>query len=219
MEWNLTTILVLITTLLVGYGLGLLEAYLRNSWKLKEARQKIEELQIAAEGAVPPTGQIPSALQVWINPDQSLVVSLDGSRLENPETGDASQRRRLITLIARLRPWVEGGPAAPVSKKDLLPIKPGAFPLNPTSTPVDAGTAPEPSPATAGKSMVQQIDAVLQELLEGTSLARKRIMLLDSPGGGILVKVGNDQYESIDAVPDDGIQSLIRQAVTKWEKG
>ena len=79
MEWNLGTILILIVVLLVGYGLGLLEAYLRNSGKLKEAQREIAELQAAKENAIPDSTTTTSALTVDLNPDQSIDIKLDGS--------------------------------------------------------------------------------------------------------------------------------------------
>jgi hypothetical protein len=219
MEWNLTTILVLIGTLLTGYGLGLLEAHLRNSSQIKDARQKIAELEAGNAGEKSSPASAPSALQVWMNPDQTLAIELDGEHLDSPDKGNPGQRRRLITLIARLRPWVEGGPIAPGPKEEKqLNKTSSSIPLLQPKL-VEPGSEPEQPSITAGKSIVQQIDTVLQDLLEGTPLAAKRIMLLESPTGGILVKVGNDQYESIDAVPEAGIQALIRQAVAKWEKG
>ncbi len=219
MEWNLITTIVLIVSLLVGYGLGLLEAYLRNSGKLKDAQERIATLEVGNEVTNQSPAQKPAALQVRMNPDQTLDVELDGRHLESPASGNPEQRRRLITLLARIRPWVEGGPMAPEPRSDEPSIKPASFTQLQMSKPADINAETEKPPSQNGKSMVQQIDTVLQKILQGTPFESKKIMLLESPGGGILVKVGNKQYESIDAVPDADIQALLRQAVTTWEKG
>jgi hypothetical protein len=219
MEWNLITTVVLIVSLLVGYGLGLLEAHLRNSGKLKEAQEKITSLEAGSEGSQSAPAQKAAALQVWMDPDQTLNVALDGKRLESPEAGNPEQRRRLITLLTRIRPWVEGNPIAPESRSGEIKSKPASLSQPQTLQHADLSLDSEKIPDQGAKSMVQQIDAILQKLIEGTPFESKKIMLLESPGGGILVKVGKNQYESIDAVPDADIQVLLRQAVTKWEKG
>jgi hypothetical protein len=65
---------------------------------------------------------------------------------------------------------------------------------------------------------VAQIDDVLQSRLVGTPLAAKRIRLGETPGGGVLVYIGTDRYEGIDAVPDPEAVAAIRAAISEWEK-
>jgi hypothetical protein len=219
MEWNLGTILILIVVLLVGYGLGLLEAYLRNSGKLKEAQREIAELQAAKENAIPDSTTTTSALSVDLNPDQSIDIKLDGSGLIEPQSVSSEQRRRLISLLGKMRPWVEGGPVmttpmasqtSTISTNSLQSVPtPNAETITDDKTPV----------SQQDKSMIKQIDDILQKLMEGTPLESRRIMLLESMTGGVLVQVGNEQYDGIDSVPDAEIQTAIRQAVAKWENG
>ncbi len=69
----------------------------------------------------------------------------------------------------------------------------------------------------APKSIVGQINDILQEKVEGTSFEYRRIRLVESPTG-VMVQVGPDKYADINAVPDEEIRSLIRAAAAEWEK-
>jgi hypothetical protein len=41
---------------------------------------------------------------------------------------------------------------------------------------------------------------------------------MELPTKGLVVMVGLQQYEEVDAVPDPEIRALIRQSVDEWEK-
>jgi hypothetical protein len=40
---------------------------------------------------------------------------------------------------------------------------------------------------------------------------------MEFPNKGMVVLIGLDQYEGIDAVPDENIRALLRAAVAEWE--
>ena len=67
-------------------------------------------------------------------------------------------------------------------------------------------------------SIVEQVDAILQELLESSPLKDQNIRLTEMPNKGVTVWVGNEYYEGINAVPDENIKRLIRLAVKNWEE-
>jgi hypothetical protein len=69
------------------------------------------------------------------------------------------------------------------------------------------------------KSIVEQIDDVLQARLAPTVFAQQDIHLIEIPGGGVGVQIDRDRYEGVDAVPNPEIQALIRLAVADWDKG
>ena len=76
-------------------------------------------------------------------------------------------------------------------------------------------------PATlvvAEKSIVMQIEDILQDMLSGTSLDHKGIHLIEDPSRGVLVNIGSEQFEGIKSVPYPEIKAVIRSAVTAWEK-
>ncbi len=76
----------------------------------------------------------------------------------------------------------------------------------------DVGVPPPPA-----KSIVAQIDEILQELLKGTAQENRGIRLMELPGKGMVVMVGLNQYQGVDEVPDEEIRGLIRSAVSEWE--
>lgn len=103
-------------------------------------------------------------------------------------------------------------PARPVPRAEVVPtLKPAGKgkPANLTKEEIAAAKAP--------KSMVAQIEDILQDMLEGTPYAQRGIHLTEDPARGVMVQVGLDHYEGIEAVPDAEIKALIRSAVEKWE--
>jgi hypothetical protein len=68
------------------------------------------------------------------------------------------------------------------------------------------------------KSITAQIDEILQEMLKESDRENQAIRLVEDPGGGVIVMVGLEHYDGVDAVPDPEIRSLIRSAVAEWER-
>jgi hypothetical protein len=67
-------------------------------------------------------------------------------------------------------------------------------------------------------TMAGQIDEILQKKLENTPYENSSIRLVDTPSQGVVVKVGLNQYDGVESVPDETIRNLIRDAVAEWEK-
>ncbi len=67
-------------------------------------------------------------------------------------------------------------------------------------------------------SIVEQVDAILQEILETSPLKEQNIRLTEMPNKGVTVWVGNEYFEGINAVPDENIKRIIRVAVKNWEE-
>lgn len=104
----------------------------------------------------------------------------------------------------------------------------------PVSTPTPAAPAPQPegpTPAvTVGsavrsapiekpraRTMVGQIEEVLQEMLPDSEYAGQNIHLDEEPGDGVVVWIGAQRFVGIDSVPDEGVKTLIQSAVRRWE--
>jgi hypothetical protein len=66
------------------------------------------------------------------------------------------------------------------------------------------------------KSLAEQVDEILQEKLLASPLREKKIRLVDLPGGGLVVMVGLEKYDGIDAVPDEQVRAVLREAVDEW---
>ena len=66
--------------------------------------------------------------------------------------------------------------------------------------------------------IVEMIDEVLQKKLEDSPLAGKKIRLEEGTVGEVVVFVGAIRYSGIDAVPDEQIKAIIREAIAEWNK-
>lgn len=73
------------------------------------------------------------------------------------------------------------------------------------------------TPDSGLKSVAAQVDAILQEKLNGTPLAARGIRLMEFRDKGMVVLVGLEKYSEVDSVPDPEIRSLIKEAVAAWE--
>jgi uncharacterized protein YajQ (UPF0234 family) len=72
-------------------------------------------------------------------------------------------------------------------------------------------------PVTRAKSIVEQVDDILQEILAEKGLVSKNIRLTEMPNKGVIVWTGKEFYEGIDSVPDEEVKGLIKLAVKRWE--
>jgi hypothetical protein len=85
--------------------------------------------------------------------------------------------------------------------KELNQIATGAFEEKPDTT----------------ASIVMQIDKVLQKLLADPKMKNRIIRLTEDPKTGVVVWVGFERFNGIDAVTDPEVKDLIQKAVNEWE--
>jgi hypothetical protein len=214
--------------LCVGAAIGGLIQRAQNRRSGPPARLEPNDSTVAREGDLP-------ILHAWKTQENKLWLEMDGARLESKEALQPEQRQRLINLLLELRPWLEtprpsaAAPAAAAPTPTPAPVAPAARPAVPATAP--SATTParkdekgkakveEIKPLPVMKSIVEQIDDVLQIKLVSSPYKDRKIGLVEGPGGAVIVKDGFNNYEGIEAVPDPEIQSLIRAAVAEWEKG
>jgi hypothetical protein len=164
-------------------------------------------------------------LRAWRTFSNKIWLEMDGSRIENKEALKPEQRQRLINLVLDLRTWLDAPrPAAPAPAPAPSVPEPATQPKPITIKPavVDRKkdkVVEETKPVLVLKSIVQQIDEVLQVKLLTSTYKDRKIALVEGPGGTVIVQDGANLYEGIDAVPDPEVKALIRLAVAEWEKG
>ena len=122
-------------------------------------------------------------------------------------------RKRLLSLLNLMRPWIENRPAAPAPTPVSVP-RPAAAPV---SRPAAAPAAKNKKPV-APLSIVGQIDEILQALLVSSPLVTRAIRLQESPEGGVIVWVGLQKFAGMGEVTDPEVQAILRTAIAEWEK-
>lgn len=230
--------------LLIGWLIGFFDSNARTAKKIREAEetakdaqtkldevQKVAEAQIANAAASAAPGI--TLLRLWMDNSEFVRLDLDGGTVDHSNL-DEQQRKRLINLMVTMRPWVEGrgeGVSAPppvsAAAQPLPPVMPPpvSFVQEPRVKPqpvtLQAIFAPKPAPQEepAGpRTMVEQIDAILQEKLEKSPLAGRRIRIFESPDEGVIVQVDGKKYLGVGEVPDPQVQAILRDATAEWEK-
>ncbi len=211
-------ILLAVIGVVMGFLLGALVFTLRRDSSPQPASRKVvlsdekDDLRIWREGK-----------------DASLVIEIEGASYHRESDLDAEQNRRLTSLINELHAFMRTPAPQPVpppaaQTESLKPVvtqtagEGKRTSLNPFQIFTRSLQPREKSePDEIDKSIVAQIDEILQESLEDTQFADQGIHLLEGPDQGMLIEVGRERYTDIEAVPDAEIRGLIRQAVSEWE--
>lgn len=94
-------------------------------------------------------------------------------------------------------------------------LKPPSF--NPLKSFVNYVQADAPRIEQKPDSIPAQVNAILQEMIEGTPLADKGVSMADWPNRGTVFIVGINVYDEIHKIPDPEIRMAIRNAVKQWE--
>lgn len=226
---SLTTLIFLFVVCLCG---GIAIGAMFGRAKKSETEPQDEQKQQEAELPPPPKslankGDV-EILRAWRDQGESIWLEMDGKRLESKNALDAGQKKRLLKLVLDLRPWLDVQPAAPAPAAAPRPqVQEMPRPAAPISRPSILSPRPpiaetesdDKKPKVSLKSIVEQIDEVLQQKLAGTVFEGREIRLLEGAGGAVIVQIKNERFDGIEAVPDAEIRGLIRQAVAEWEKG
>jgi hypothetical protein len=138
-----------------------------------------------------------------------IVLEMDGLTVKDRDALLPGQRLRLKRMLEELAGWPDEprpnppNPVAPVPDV-YAPIKAG----DPAAGRVDPGQ---------GRSIVEQIDSLLQTRLQSNPLSSRSIHLAEGSAGSVLIHDGMTIYEGIGSVPDPQLKALLQQAVEDWE--
>lgn len=154
----------------------------------------------------------------------SLITEVDGTAYSDEKSLSKSQRNELKRLAMNWAGWVMGSE----EKAELVKSAPTPVPTPPPPTPEPSRIEPQKTVATdkekktdkaeesKPKTMVEEIDEIAQEMIKGTQLENRGIRIVQDRMG-IVVWVGLDHYDGVDAVTDPEIQATLRKAVSEWE--
>ena len=172
-----------------------------------------------------PSSARPGAVVFWReSPGSPLQVEMEEQTFKAAGDLSPEQRRRLFALLGELARWFPSRPGSqtpPARVESAQPqVRPAAAqpePLKPRQTRPSL-SPPAPVPSGPARSIVEQINDVLQERIAGTPLAAQGLRLQDDLRQGLVVWLGIKHYPGIDAVPDPAVREVIRSAAKEWEQ-
>lgn len=240
---NLTpAIILIIVAAIVGYVLGIVDSRITASLKKKSDENAAASAAAAAQPAAEERNRLGEHTVLKVTIDQTLKwhLELDEARQDDPSAVSPEQRQRLINIITQIRPWIDGKTAQSNAPVQAAQPAPEPIPARTVSPVVQAQAAASSNTAPKvdvmrglrslltndvkapgfGKnsSIVAMIDEVLQAKLLGTSLLSQAIRLEEGAMGEVIVFVGRNSYNGVDAVPDPEIRAIIKSAISDWEK-
>lgn len=185
----------------------------------------------------PPAPDLVEAARIWRDRlSGQLVIEVDSKLYKIVGELNPILRDRLGIVSSELRAWLEDNPErsypapAPVNPRPsatlreqpdpetglrVEPARPSINPLRLFARAIQEMDKPKLDLSPA--SIAAQIDEILQSKLEDTLLEDRSIRLMELPGQGMVVMVGLEKYEDVDAIPDEEVRHLIREAVAEWE--
>jgi hypothetical protein len=144
-------------------------------------------------------------LQIWLNVDNIT------SRLGMDRAAEASNDRS------------SQSPVEPVLLEDRSPAAFESDVTEPVRVDVNEivtrAVNPKGKIKEKPRSIVEQVDEIVQKRLANSPYKNRLIRLVDAPGGGVEVLVDAKKYEGVGDVPDPEVRNFIQDCVKEWEKG
>ena len=159
---------------------------------------------------VPPQPQYPvDTLHIWHdNEKKQLVLKIRGNIFRSMDPLPAPEQKFMQQLLNYLHKWLNApAPAGAEIPQPVVPDTPAAV--------VSSVDLPEVD--LSHKSIVEQINDILQVKLQTSPLRERGISLTQTIDGGMAIYVGIEKYDSIDTVPDKDVEAIIRASVKEWE--
>jgi hypothetical protein len=185
------------------------------------------------KNAVAARPRLQEILRLWRDPDTGRVITEFQNRaIRDPHSLSQSERDYLVRLARDWSTWLGIPEAQPAPK---TADSPAAEPAVPAVEPEPVAPAPQPnmtalpvSPAAPAvppvtvaptpRSIVQQVDDILQEKLAAHPVPAPTIRLIEGPDKGVIVMVNGNKYVGIGSVTDPEALAIIRSAAAEWEQ-
>jgi hypothetical protein len=166
-----------------------------------------------------------------------LAVRMGDHLLTSSDQLSDAQRRNLNTTMKEWLVWLgfpvsQAASESPAMEAALVTPPPQGFaPVIPGEPPapeeiIAAAALADPANAQGKaksapekpKSIVEQIDEILQDKLRTSQVHNKGVRLVEDPKEGVVVWVGLEHYAGVDAVTDPEVKALLKTAVGEWER-
>jgi hypothetical protein len=197
---------VILVSVLFGFG-GLLLGFLLGSAWANRRNRSAETGETAAE---PEETSVDSSPKPVTNPEKPTPP------LPAPVVEEAppSPPVEVVPLPAPLLVKPEVQPAI-----STIASRPVEAVIEPVSRTAAIAQPKAPARSSAPLSIIEQINAIFDEMNDSTPLAERSIRLVQDPTLGVTERVGHEKYDGIDSVPDEEIRAALKAAVKKWEEG
>lgn len=189
-----------------------------------------EKKQLLKEGDLLPEGidreRHTALIRLWRGGDGTILVELNGRILTDVRQASTAQRLELEAVTEKWHKWLgvrfemPRRPEPP--KPQVEPVKapvsvPAASAPTPVAPAVEIPIGAAPKIVDRSKSMVEQIDDILQEMVSRSG-QQCSVKITQDIREGIIVWLDGGRYVGVDGVPNPAIQKLIRAAAAEWER-
>lgn len=163
---------------------------------------------------------------LWRDRDSgNLITEINGKAYTDEKSLNKSQRNDLKRLAMNWAGWIMGSEEKPETEKSTPPPQPATPPPTIQTPPIlpqavkeaEKGKKGEKVEEVKPKTMVEEIDEIAQGLIKGTPIESRGVRIMQEKMG-IVVWVGLDHFDGIDAVADPDIKAVLRKAVIEWEQ-
>ncbi len=167
-------------------------------------------------------------LRLWRSPAGRLIVELGGRRYRGrDEITDYPTAQRLINAAKDLNQFLNLTPSAPAKKPERerpvvkvsleeLASQPVKLPTMDIMKQMRYLREQSKKPEIQIKSIMDEINDILQSKIAGTPLAGRGLKVADGLHGGIFSLDGHD-YESLEELPDPEARDMVRAAIQEWD--
>jgi len=221
-------LIIALVCITIGYVFGWLISSLqhgRDEKRTSEDRPFDEAVRVIP--VEKPVETPPSLLRLSQKPESGdFLVEVKGKVINRMEDLTLEDRAEVESALRRTAQWMgwtvslreSVSAAAPALQKEppAEPVRPPSVVAGMTNALADVlqpTVKVEPS-----KSIVEQIDAIFQSMLIGTPYENQKIYIAEDTRHGVIVRIGNDLYEGVGAVPEGEVKTLLRGAVSEWER-
>ena len=217
-----------------GACLGFLLGFLVRGFFRRNSQK--EESETETPPIKPARRNWDEVAHLWRDPrDGRLIFQIENEYYKRSSELTPKEQKILLKVVMDFYQWLEPSSSikppleasaptsAPIERapRAALPVeksevqKVSFSPVRALTQALDADMAAAALPA---QSIVAQIDAILQEKLAAADMQKWAVRLVEFPSRGMVVMVGLEQYDGIEAVPYERVRRMIREAVAEWER-
>jgi hypothetical protein len=178
-----------------------------------------EEVSANVPEIISPFPDMQSEFSFWRSQDgRHFLVNMDETWHENIQSMKKDQLERFQNDLIIGASWLGLSLLSEKQIRESSKTEPKAMISDQIKAPVNKSSIPISLDVPKRKtSIVEQVDDILQVILHEEGLYDVNIRLTEMVNRGLVVWVGKEFFEGIDAVPDPKVKDYIRQAVKRWE--